>query len=458
MFGHRSSRLVTHQARIAGWPSTAPITQGQSGRPIRSISTGVSSTSYIFPYTVASFPVPSSSCSLQSHLSSAQTHITPSLSDPCPKCPIQPSYGTITRKTSSCVQMDTHYTPRLLASKLVAFAEDPHPSVVADLCAGYGDLLLEAENTWPHADYVAVDIDRQSVQHLRRLRPTWRVGRCDLTNPLSRAHSSVLKRLGKHISLLLLNPPFSCRGSARLTAATADGPIHASTAMFFLVTSLTYLNHSGCAVAVLPTGVLHNQKDRAAWKYIHSRYSVSVADGPQPGVFPRSSASTAVVRISPHKTLPTLPLELGPITPTRREFITVQLTRGCQPLFRLRNQSTGTTLVHSTDLRDATVIFNGLRSDNVQRSIAGPAVLIPRVGQLTETKIAVLCSRSPVVLSDCVIGLGTRSLEDARELRKRLVDNFHLLNAQYVGTGAPFVTLDRLTKALSFLAIKIDDI
>ncbi len=351
--------------------------------------------------------------------------------------------------------MDTHYTPRLLARQLVASAADLRPSVVADLCAGAGDLLLEAYASWPDADYAAVDIDRQSVQRLRRLRPGWHVGRCDLTNPHSRANSAVLRRVRKRVSLLLLNPPFSCRGGAKSIATTQNGPILTSTAMFFIVTSLTYLHPSGSALAVVPAGVLHSEKDRAAWDYIHRRYSVSIVATPQPRAFPRSSATTAIVRLSPYEHPPTLRSQIAPATLTRRRLY-VHLTRGCQPLFRLRNESTGPTLIHSTDLRDAKVILNGRRATSAHRAIAGPAVLIPRVGHLTTTKVAIYSGVTPVALSDCVIALTTGSLSDAHELRKRLLFAFSILRAQYVGTGAPFVTVNRLTNALASLGIDVD--
>lgn len=230
--------------------------------------------------------------------------------------------------------MDVHYTPHTLASKLVASAPDLRPLVVADLCAGRGDLLLQAEATWPQAKFAAVDIDRTSVRRLQRLRKNWHIGRCDLKNSRSRSRSSVLRHVGRRISLLLLNPPFSCRGSARLKAHTPHGYMYTSTAMYFLVTSLGYLHESGSAVAVLPHGVLHNQKDSAAWLYIQSRYSVTVVDRPRPGAFPRSSASTVIVRLSPVRHNTANPKALPTLT-VRPDRVTVQLTRGCQPAISL---------------------------------------------------------------------------------------------------------------------------
>ena len=79
--------------------------------------------------------------------------------------------------------LDTHYTPSAVAKALVRAMRDLRPALVADLAAGNGDLLLEAERVWPNATFVATDIDRRAVRPLgptpsllggRPLRPTKR--------------------------------------------------------------------------------------------------------------------------------------------------------------------------------------------------------------------------------------------------------------------------------------------
>ena len=349
--------------------------------------------------------------------------------------------------------MDAHYTPRALAAELIATASDIRPSVVADLCAGRGDLLLQAEALWPTACFAAVDIDPRAVSHLSRLRPHWQVGRCDLRKSRSRASSPVLKRVRKRISLLLLNPPFSCRGNKRFKANTPSGPIYASNAMSFLITSLAYLHPNGSVVAVLPIGALYCQKDRVAWAYIRTTYTVVFVAFPQRGAFPGSAASVAVVRLSPLNERSTV-LDPPSAIRIREPSLRVGVIRGCQPIYRINSHADGPVLVHSTDLRNGQVCLNGRRGINARRPLAGSAVLLPRVGQLTDDKIALFHSNDPIVLSDCVIGLTTNDLTEAQEVRERIVKSFSVLTSQYVGTGAPFVTLRRLQKALSLLGIE----
>ena len=353
--------------------------------------------------------------------------------------------------------MDAHYTPRDLATRMVASAADIRPSVIADLCAGRGDLLLQAEEVWPNAEYAAVDIDQSATRHLRRLRPQWSVGCCDLTNPNSRSRSSVLQRMKNRISLLLLNPPFSCRGGRRYSTTLPNRTIYSSVAMTFLITSLYYLHHLGSAVVVLPYGSLYSQKDQSAWTYIKRHFNVTVVNSPKRSTFPNTSANVAVVKLSPiganTKSISTPPRPDS--TPIERRSI--KMIRGSQPVHRTRGRSSGPVLIHSTELRDALVYANGRRGFSTHRTIIGPAVLLPRVGRITKGKIAISCSDFPIVLSDCVIGIITKSLNDAKDIRRRLVDSFQVIKAQYVGTGAPFVTIERLTDALSLLGIDTYD-
>ena len=131
---------------------------------------------------------------------------------------------------------------------------------------------------------------------------------------------------------------------------------------------------------------------------------------------------------------------------------------GCQPMYRTRDASTGPVLVHSTDLRSSRVYLNGCRGISEERRLYGPSVLLPRVGRITKDKIALLQSLdTPIVLSDCVIAITTTTLDDARRVQKLLIEGFPSLRAQYVGTGAPFVTLQRLRTVLNRLGIACDD-
>ena len=352
--------------------------------------------------------------------------------------------------------MDAHYTPQTIASELVATADDLRPTVIADLCAGRGDLLLQAERVWPQATFAAVDIEPSVVRHLKRLRPYWRVGRCDLLRTQSRNRSPILKSIRRRVSLLLLNPPFSCRGNTRFCVAVDDGRIHARSAMSFLLTSLGYLHETGTAIAILPYGVVHNQKDRDAWSYVTKRYTVTLLPNSTRQSFPRTSVRVALVRLTPSHIPTSFQQPSIPVVAPPRGWLRATMIRGCQPIHLLGPDSSGPTLVHSTDIRGAEVHLNGRRGNGRTRSIGSPAVLLPRVGRLTTSKIAIIHPRAPIVLSDCVIALATQSIQDAKAIRKRLFDQFPFLLSQYVGTGAPFITIERLNHALTKIGVLTD--
>ena len=78
-------------------------------------------------------------------------------------------------------------------------------------------------------------------------------------------------------------------------------------------------------------------------------------------------------------------------------------------------------------------------------------------GKLTSAKIAMLPHGLKVMLSDCVLALKPRHCEFITQLRQILIDNFPDLHRQYIGTGAPFITLRRLQYALRAIGVSVDE-
>jgi hypothetical protein len=349
------------------------------------------------------------------------------------------------------MKLDDHYTPIELARIAVNHVRLRRPGVIADMAAGEGSLLLEAARRWPSARIIATDIDRATVSRLQSAGDErWRVGRCDFLATKSRAASDLLRDVRGHVALLLLNPPFSCRGGSYKLVDSSDDTIRASVAMAFLLVGLEYLSPSGQAVAILPAGSLHNKRDECAWRYIRTRFMVRELAHWDKTAFPNCAASSVLVKLTPHK-----PNSGAGVFRRRRSrkrhpkaLASAVIVRGTCPIHEIPDGAQGPTLVHYTDLRNATVILNGHRGHGDHRCVAGPAVLLPRVGRVTPHKVALLTSPRRVMISDCVIGLKTESVGAARRVRKLLVDHFEVLARYYVGTGAPHITLDRLREAL----------
>jgi hypothetical protein len=355
------------------------------------------------------------------------------------------------------MKLDDHYTPAELAKLAVSLAGLRKPHIVADLSAGEGSLLVQAAQRWPSARIVATDISRHTVAELaRRRRQKWEVGRCDFLAPRSRNACQVLRAVNGKVSLLLLNPPFSCRGGSYRIVATPEGPIRTSIAMAFLLLGLGYLSARGQVVAILPAGSLFNQKDRAAWNYVKQRFAVRKLARLKNNSFPKCAASSVLVMLTPTNRSPQRSSghrRAHPTPPRIRAQARTEIVRGTCPVHLIPDNASGPTLVHYTDLQKASVVLNGHRGFGLHRCVRGPAVLIPRVGQITREKVSILVSARSVMISDCVIALKTQSLRSARRIRRLLIENFQVLVHGYVGTGAPHITLDRLRAVLNRLGV-----
>ena len=276
-----------------------------------------------------------------------------------------------------------------------------------------------------------------------------------MRNSRSRSACHALRKARKKISFLLLNPPFSCRGGTKFSVYTRAGPIAASTAMSFLLLATEYVADNGTIVVILPLGCMTNLKDIDAWNYLKSRYDVSHISNIARGTFPGSTASTAIVRLSPPTVLQeTKDHPVSTLCPI--DAIEASVTRGCCQPHRSPNKSGSEILVHYTDITNGTIQLNGRRGFGAHRCIQGPALIIPRVGRISTSKVAILNHPEKVMLSDCVIAITPKVPEHLHLLRNRILENFEQLRASYVGTGAPFVTLGRLHAALAAMGIEVD--
>ena len=356
------------------------------------------------------------------------------------------------------VAMDSHYTPPAIANLLVEAANDLSPKLIADLAAGNGNLLLAAERKWPTAKYVATDIDRIAIRRLARLRPSWTVGCCDLRNKRSRNSCSALKNIHKSVCLLLLNPPFSCRGGTRFLVTTKTTSLYVSTAMSFLLHALEYVGDTGHIASVLPHGCVHSQKDASAWDNLHNRYHVQTLKICPVGTFPNSAAKTVLVRLSPRQMSrpPQIARQYSNNSPENNKALRVQVIRGTCPIHRIQSyEESNPVLVHYTDIRNGLVNLDVHRGSGNYRCIRGPAVIIPRVGNITVRKIALLDTYISVMLSDCVIALKPELPEQTAILKEKLLNAFPYLSSLYVGTGAPFITVNRLISLLRSIGVKV---
>jgi hypothetical protein len=332
------------------------------------------------------------------------------------------------------------------------------PTCIADFAVGDGELLRAAQAKWPRAKLIGTDINARTVYELRRLVKTWKVDRCDFLNPKSRQHARVFENLKSKVSLVLLNPPFSCRGARKFKAQFCGTEISCSLALAFVITSLNYLSDRGQLLAILPIGCLHSEKDKAAWAAIRSMFRVEHLAQNGHKTFSGWSPKTAIVKISRGRHTPASHVLRATGKLKRRvDGISFQLFRGKIPMHTLNGNTKGTAipLIHSTELGKPSVDLTR-RSFDVTKtnSICGPAVLIQRVGLPDPKKIQLYLKPTPIALSDCIIAIRCKSTGEAETVKDRLLFNWQTLEGRYGGTCARYITLTSLRDFLLTLGFR----
>jgi predicted RNA methylase len=350
---------------------------------------------------------------------------------------------------------DRFYTPPHVADVMLSCVSDRSPRTVADFAAGDGALLELAGKRWRRAQLVANDIDRTAARGLRAKHDDWRVETCDFLGPRVRNTGGRLADLVGTTSLILLNPPFSCRGHSTQRVRIDDVVHSCSTAMAFVLTSFAFLRRHGILVAVLPSGTLNSEKDQGALQWLRSRAEVSIIQQNGRQTFPGCNPRTAIVRITRVKNGDGNAKSVRE-KPLQSPSVEVSISRGCMPIYLVEPRSRNARMLpmlHTTNIKRGRVLPSHLMTGKWTRTISGPAVLLPRVGRPTPDKVALYESVAPIVLSDCVFALQCLTVDAAEIVRDRLLGAWDSIAASYGGTCAPYLTLRRLTDALNELGI-----
>lgn len=346
---------------------------------------------------------------------------------------------------------DEFYTSTALASRLISYIPtNVKIKSVADFCIGGGELLIAALKRWKELDCYGVDISNNAINNLQAIYPKWHLEVFDFTGDVT--EGSFLQN--KRFDLILLNPPFTCKGSIVNEIYYKGVAYHASTAMLFLVNALKYINKQGGMYAIIPMGTLYSQKDRKLWNAIYEDYLVTLLQENDISYFKDCSPSIAIISIKPGKTISKLgALDDVVITNSPK----VQLIRGKLSMFKVNKMDNGFQLIHTTLMKNNIIIDGNIRTMHSESTVQGPAVLIPRVGNPNSGKICVINEGNTYVLSDCVIGLKTNSINDAKQLMGMIIDDWDNFKKLYKGTGAKYITMERIRHYLLLDKIAKDD-
>jgi len=362
------------------------------------------------------------------------------------------------------VTADFFCTPSSIAHTLAVSATIPRSRSIriADFAAGDGSLLRAASQHWRNGHFTATDADDRHVRRLRLSYPSWSVGRCDFLNARSVRLCRATRAAFGRVDLVLLNPPFSCRGNRTHVSEYASVEVRSSLALAFVIRSIPFLRTGGQLVAVLPASSLVSHKDRAAWTSIGRDYRVSVVQSNALHAFRGCVLRTDIVHLVPRTTVHQVSSSLAkqsachcqshPRAPTG-EGEGLDIVRGSIDMHSWPSleSSPGLALVHTTELRGRLVTASRRRIRTTRSQLRGPAVLLPRVGEPSRGKVSLLLSRDTVHLSSCVYGLPCKSQRRAASIRSNLLRAWDLLEGHYVGSCARYLTVNSLRCVLRSL-------
>ena len=351
------------------------------------------------------------------------------------------------------MSIDEFDTPPLLAEKMVQVADrlcENEPRTVADFAVGTGELLSAAKIRWPEASVFGCDISSERVSHIARARSDWTVAQCDFLDCASRKSLSDFEIIKSGVDLAILNPPFSARGGTRADVFFDGQNVRCSPAMAFVLLTSEYLRSDGKLVALLPAGALTADRDEGAREALR-KLGEFRAIHRTTARFPGGSLNVTIAY-----------LKRGPATSYACAFTVpkmnttrtkIKVLRGTLQIHEAPTDVEGGSipLVHSTELQGYKLQVARREVPSETRSLSGPAVLIHRVGSPRKDKIAYVPKISPFAISDCVVALFCSSEHECLRLHRSLIEQFSLLKRNYIGSGAPYITIKRIQRVLHSL-------
>lgn len=337
---------------------------------------------------------------------------------------------------------DSFYTSTPLAAELIAYVKDREFKSVADFCVGDGELLRAAQLNWKNIKCYGVDISEEAISQLKLTHPTWTVSTCDFIDDNYKQICTITENTSKY-DLILLNPPFTCKGSAIHKIVFDNKEYKVSTAMMFLVKALQHLHKDSVLLAILPISCAYSQKDQQIWQYLEKKYQLRVLEERDKQYFKNCNPNILLVSLNDFSLKETNKNRTKVISLGR---FNVSISRGNLSVHECKAfiSKNGKFFVHSTNLIGNSLKNLTMRIDYTRSEISGPAVLIPRVGRPSIKKICTISKKETYVISDCILAIKTKTYAEAMNVKKALTTNWDYIQTLYNGTAAKYITMDRL--------------
>lgn len=335
---------------------------------------------------------------------------------------------------------DSFYTSTSLAKILISHINKKKIKSVADFCVGGGELLRAAQAKWKDVSLFGTDISNEAISKLENTHPNWNVETCDFLNEESNSKCKLLK--DKTFELILLNPPFTCKGSISHKVEFDGVTYHVSAAMLFLLKSIKYLSPDGIIIAILPISTGYSQKDLKIWNLLEKKYNLTILEERDKQYFKACYPPNIIIA------------SLNDFSVSKKEVIINRIETNVKIEKIIRGQlsmneiiedpNSKLQLIHSTNLRKNKIVDVRYRIKNNYPLICGPGLVIHRVGNPNPSKVCIIKKTEKYILSDCLIFIKTETSIDSKELKKDILSNWSSFEDLYKGTGAKYITLEKL--------------
>lgn len=342
---------------------------------------------------------------------------------------------------------DSYYTSTALAEKLVSYVSDKRFSSVADFSVGDGELLRAAQSIWKKIKCYGVDISHDVISQLSINHPKWFVEECDFIDSSCREKCTIIK--DRKYDLIVLNPPFTCKGSTINKVVFNGEEYRMSTAMMFVVEALQYMHKRSILLAILPISCAYSQKDKIIWQILKEKYHLKVLEERDKQSFKKCNPNIILVSINDRSYQEEKKNENRILNLKEYSLTTFRGNLSVHERINFSSEA-GKPFIHSTNLIDNSLQDINKYTQYPKSEISGPAVLISRVGNPSVKKICTILQNESYVISDCIIAIKTKNVDEAETLKQLLIDNWDYLKTLYKGTGAKYITLEKLH---SFLGI-----
>jgi hypothetical protein len=357
-------------------------------------------------------------------------------------------------------RIDAVYTPDWLADELVGELPADLCGAVVDPCVGEGALLAAIQRRFGDAlSLNGIDIHAPTVNLLRRAQPNWSISIGDSLNERSIRSTRIMRGAHDGIAAVVLNPPFSFRGWGGVYVRFEDSMQKVTPSVGFVHTALTVFRPSAGLYAIMPEGAMFGQRSGRVWTSLESAYDVAVTRSVSNSAFGAIRAHTVLVRFTPRPDREAAPATERRVRSTRNigNCRCVEIVRGRVPRYvsaRAATARDAAPYVHTTDmraLRDGTWDTASAPGHAADKATRGPFVLLNRVGAFQDPTEYPF---DAAVLSDCLYALRTTNPTLLQDLTAKLRRHSRDLASSYRGTGAPYLTVERLTGFLATIGWK----